>query len=102
MLRFTLLAVLAFGCKTPTTGPGPGPEPTPNTGNGSTGSFGSGSGSATTTPPPATVTECEQKRCGPQLGMKSTACSDGSIGGPTGRCIEHADKTCGWEIRSCP
>jgi len=91
MLRFTLLAVLAFGCKTPTTGPGPGPEPTTT-----------GSGSATMTPPPPPVAECEKDRCGPALGMKSTPCSDGSIGGPTGRCIEHADKTCGWEIRSCP
>ena len=94
MLRFTLLALLACACKTPATGPGPGPEPTPNTG-------GTGSGSATTAPP-AAVTECEKDRCGPALGMKSTPCSDGSIGGPTGRCIEHADKTCGWEIRSCP
>lgn len=40
--------------------------------------------------------------CGPALGMPAVTCSDGSIGGNTGRCINNADGTCGWEIRDCP
>jgi len=39
--------------------------------------------------------------CGPALGMPSKQCSDGSIGGNTGKCIEQ-NGTCGWEIRECP
>ncbi|HET9990687.1 MAG TPA: hypothetical protein VFQ65_19290, partial [Kofleriaceae bacterium] len=70
---------------------------------GSTGSFGSATpaGSATT-PPPTTAAECPAKRCGPPLGVMSKQCSDGSTGGPTGRCLEQADKTCAWEVRACP
>jgi len=124
MVRLTLLAsLLAFGCHpAPSTGAAPGPEPTAeptptptptpdptpaaNTGNGSTGTFQTGSATTTTTTTTggtsSTVAECPKKKCGPALGMKSTACSDGSVGGPTGRCLENADKTCKWEIRSCP
>ncbi len=47
------------------------------------------------------VQTCTEDQCGPQLGMPSYECWDGSIGGPTGRCIE-SDGGCGWEIRDCP
>jgi hypothetical protein len=46
---------------------------------------------------------CEPSECGPQLGMPNRLCSDGSIGGPTGRCLEDpVTRRCGWEIASCP
>jgi hypothetical protein len=45
--------------------------------------------------------ECEPAACGPQLGMPNFVCPDGSTGGPTGRCLEHANGQCGWEIREC-
>jgi len=46
--------------------------------------------------------ECAPAACGPQLGMPNFVCPDGSTGGPTGRCLEHASGQCGWEIRECP
>ena len=46
--------------------------------------------------------ECAVERCGPPLGLPTIMCSDGSIGGNTGRCLANADGTCGWEIRECP
>jgi|GEM_PF-2586793 len=45
---------------------------------------------------------CEAADCGPQPGMPSYVCADGSPGGPTGRCIRMADSSCAWEIRDCP
>ncbi|WP_234945204.1 hypothetical protein [Anaeromyxobacter sp. Fw109-5] len=45
---------------------------------------------------------CDPEACGPQLGMPNFTCADGSTGGPTGRCLEHANGQCGWEIRECP
>jgi hypothetical protein len=45
---------------------------------------------------------CDVSACGPPLGMPNHRCSDGSMGGPTGRCLRHADGSCGWEIRDCP
>jgi len=55
----------------------------------------------TTTADPARM-ECEAAKCGPALGLPSEMCSDGSIGGSTGRCVFNADGTCGWEVRKCP
>lgn len=73
---------LLVGCHAaPSAPPAPAPEPPPPT-----------AGSA----------ECAKDRCGPVPGMMSKVCSDGSTGGPTGRCLEHDDHTCGWEIRTCP
>jgi hypothetical protein len=98
MIRVAWIA-LAIGCHgspaPTTTAP---PAGSSSEGNGSTGSF----GSATSTGSATTAAECPAKRCGPTLGMMSKQCSDGSIGGPTGRCLEQADKTCAWEIRACP
>ncbi len=62
------------------------------------GKDGDGGGSAT-----AVAADCPTKdACGPAPLAASYACSDGSTGGPTGRCIEHLDGTCSWEIRPCP
>ena len=48
-------------------------------------------------------TECSDKSlCGPQLGMPTYQCDDGTVGGPTGRCLQAADKSCYWEVRQCP
>ena len=49
-----------------------------------------------------TIAECSPGECGPALGMPSQQCSDGSIGGNTGRCVKEPDGSCGWEIRECP
>ncbi len=46
--------------------------------------------------------ECAIEECGPALGMPNTLCPDGSVGGPTGRCLRNADGTCGWEVVECP
>jgi hypothetical protein len=45
---------------------------------------------------------CKTSDCGPQLGMPNYKCPDGTIAGPTGRCLRHGDGSCGWEIRQCP
>jgi hypothetical protein len=45
---------------------------------------------------------CDKSACGPQLGLPNQICSDGSTGGPTGRCLKNANGGCGWEIRECP
>ena len=53
-----------------------------------------------TTPPTAA---CKPSDCGPALGSPTLKCSDGSIGGNTGRCIrDAAAATCHWELRACP
>lgn len=49
------------------------------------------------------VERCDATACGPQLGMPNALCPDGSVGGPTDRCLRDlASGQCGWEIRSCP
>jgi hypothetical protein len=46
---------------------------------------------------------CREEDCGPALGMPNWVCDDGSVGGPTGRCLLDAEtRACGWEVRSCP
>ena len=35
------------------------------------------------------------------MGMPAQQCSDGSVGGNTGRCIR-TGAGCGWEVRECP
>lgn len=44
---------------------------------------------------------CKKGQCGPALGMPALLCSDGSIGGNTGRCLR-TKGLCQWEIRACP
>src|SRR3954469_1649722 len=53
-------------------------------------------------PADANAATCDAAKCGPQLGIPTLMCADGSVGGSTGRCLLHADGSCGWEIRSCP
>src|SRR5215470_17462050 len=45
---------------------------------------------------------CDVAECGPPIRMPSKRCADGSIGGPTGRCLRKPDGRCAWEIRTCP
>jgi len=47
-------------------------------------------------------TLCDEAECGPQPGMPSKICEDGSVGGSTGRCILYDGEMCGWEILECP
>jgi hypothetical protein len=54
---------------------------------------GSGGGSAE---------ECPKEECGPKMGMPNRKCPDGTIAGPTDRCLRHADGKCGWEVIQCP
>lgn len=51
-------------------------------------------------PAPAPQT-CEPAACGPALGMPNRQCSDGSVAGPTGRCLRQPDGACGWEVTQC-
>jgi eight-cysteine-cluster-containing protein len=59
-------------------------------------------GPKTQEPTPKPSGACAAGACGPALGMPAQQCSDGSVGGNTGRCIVLGDGTCGWEIRECP
>jgi hypothetical protein len=54
--------------------------------------------------PFAVLGECQlPEGCGPLLGMPNWLCPDGSMGGPTDRCLESPDGAfCFWEIRDCP
>lgn len=45
---------------------------------------------------------CQPGDCGPQLGLPNWTCEDGTMGGPTGRCLRRAGGSCGWEINDCP
>lgn len=47
------------------------------------------------------VPTCAPDACGPALGMPNYQCWDGSLGGPTGRCIDQG-QGCGWEVIECP
>lgn len=46
--------------------------------------------------------ECTKAECGPELGMPSYTCEDGTTGGPTGRCLRDAAGKCAWEVKDCP
>lgn len=52
--------------------------------------------------PSADEIDCPKADCGPELGMPTTVCADGSTGGPTGHCIREPGKSCHWEVRACP
>ncbi|AKF05681.1 hypothetical protein [Sandaracinus amylolyticus] len=46
---------------------------------------------------------CDPADCGSASGAPAIMCSDGSLGGNTGRCIAAADGSqCTWEFRDCP
>jgi hypothetical protein len=44
---------------------------------------------------------CEPATCGPKPRLPTERCSDGSVGGFTGRCLRKASGRCGWEIKRC-
>jgi len=89
-MRNALLALVLAACGHPASS---GPTSPP----GSAGSdVGSGSGSAT-----PTEAECDQAQCGPRMRMANTPCKDGSISGPTNRCLKKGDG-CAWEVKACP
>jgi uncharacterized protein (UPF0216 family) len=49
-----------------------------------------------------TTSKCQISECGPQLGIPNYLCSDEkTTAGPTGRCLQNQDSTCGWEVISC-
>jgi hypothetical protein len=50
----------------------------------------------------SSLEQCNDAECGPQLGIPNWTCADGSVGGPTGRCLMRPGGTCGWEINNCP
>jgi hypothetical protein len=50
----------------------------------------------------ATGDTCPSSECGPALGLPNTPCADGSVAGPTGRCLRLESGGCGWEVRQCP
>ncbi len=50
----------------------------------------------------SSVHECPKEQCGPVLGLPNYTCSDGTVAGPTGRCLEGPTGTCAWEVVSCP
>jgi hypothetical protein len=46
---------------------------------------------------------CPVEKCGHPLDLPVRLCPDGkSIAGPTDRCLQKPDGTCGWEIAACP
>lgn len=70
-----------------------------------------GHGAPPASPPPVTQTgsgnasaetECDAKECGPKMGMPQKQCHDGSMGGPTGRCLKNDAGACSWEVKACP
>jgi len=85
-----------------------GRQPSPPSGSAvsPTGS-GPASGSAAAPDPPrktpaATPELCDPSECGPAMRMPNRRCPDGSMGGPTDRCLRRPDGRCGWEVRPCP
>ena len=55
------------------------------------------------TPAPMPGDVCEDTTtCGARPRNVTLMCSDGSLGGNTGRCIRDASLVCGWEHRPCP
>jgi Cys-rich repeat protein len=45
---------------------------------------------------------CQPEECGPRPLLPNWECADGSVGGPTGRCLRDDAGLCGWEIAECP
>lgn len=50
--------------------------------------------------------ECLPEDCGPEPGLPNYECEDGTMAGPTGRCLVVTDSTtpsltCAWEIIEC-
>ena len=55
------------------------------------------------TDPFQVVRLCPIDRCGPYPLLPNILCSDGSVAGPTDRCLYDAERDlCRWEILECP
>lgn len=53
-------------------------------------------------PPVGTLdAACSLEECGDQPAASRIACSDGSAGGNTERCMRTGDGSCSWEVREC-
>ena len=50
---------------------------------------------------PVAGSECAPEQCGPAPGMPTYQCDDGTMGGPTGKCMMGESGQCGWEITEC-
>jgi hypothetical protein len=83
---------LPAGCGTDPLSMGSG-----DSGAGGTAGDASGAGSAG-----ASQDTCPISACGPQLGIANHTCDDGSVAGPTGRCLKGSASTCHWEVLTCP
>lgn len=49
----------------------------------------------------ATAATCAPADCGAAPFVMPHVCSDGTLGGPTGRCVVAPDGACEWEFRAC-
>jgi hypothetical protein len=95
-----IAAIVAIGwlaaCSRPASSPSAGPPDPPVAG--------APASRAAPAGPPGTPGDplCAVADCGPAIRMPSRRCSDGSLGGPTGRCLRKPDGRCAWEVRPCP
>jgi len=69
---------------------------------GDSSSAGSGASAGSMSGGGSSQENCDKSECGPQLGLLNQVCPDGSMSGPTGRCLKRANGTCGWEVLQCP
>jgi len=106
VLAMLLAATLGFAAcgadinsETPSGGTASQAGTSSTSGSGGAGASSAGSSNSGGT---ATALTCPSAECGPALGIASTTCADGSVGGPTGRCLRLETGGCGWERRSCP
>lgn len=96
------LAWLA-ACGHPASSPSAGPPADPPVAPASVPAPGPGTAAPPAGPPSTPGDElCDVAECGPPIRMPSRRCPDGSIGGPTGRCLRKPDGRCAWEVRPCP
>lgn len=87
------IACLVAACGHPAPAPPADPPPASDPGSGAPGERPG---------PPGDDLLCDPAECGPPIRMPSRRCPDGSIGGPTGRCLRKPDRRCAWEVRPCP
>jgi hypothetical protein len=98
-IGFIVCLVAACGCQ------GSAPKAGTKAGSSSSAPAGSAAGSAAAPAGSAAAPaaeECSPGECGPAMRMPNRQCPDGSMAGPTDRCLRKPDGRCGWEIRECP
>jgi len=99
LARIAWIVCTAAACGRQPSSPGSGSPPAVAPGSAAA------PGTVPRTAPPAAADPaepCDRNECGPQMGMPNRRCPDGSIGGPTGRCLRQANGKCAWEVRPCP